>query len=352
MIFVPRITTASILVLTCMTMMACNGLSFGKDKVEAALEADFSSAYKGEDNNQLARPPNVLADVDEALLSIGTEGTDRLLPTISNARLKREGSLYWLEVDIPPQQAWDTAREFWLDQGFALEIEIPEVGIMETDWRQDRSKVLGTGIAGFLDIALERLNDTGERYRFRCRVENGDTAGTSLIFISYRAFRETVSLGKLEYDPLPRDLTLEAEMLRRLLLTFSLPRESLASLSEFQDTEVIDELYEQGDGTLTILRNQEEAWRRLLQALDRSGYTIVTRDQAAGEILIRVANPTVDSDTIGFFDRFFGNASGQPEGEPFETTIAIKEVGANRTQVVLPEGELGERITNVLIKNL
>lgn len=345
------IARAAALAAVAAAMLGCGALNM--DETDQALakvqQADFSSAG-GLEDNRLARPPNVISDVDRTLLRIENEGASRLLPTVSQARLRRDGDSFWLEVDLEPEVVWQTLRDFWTSEGFELDIEIPEAGVIETDWRQDRSRILGIGLSRYLDLALERVNDTGERYKFRSRIERGERPGTTLVFISYRAVQEVAQAIGYGFEPLPKDPTLEAEMLRRLMLRFRLDEESIARVEDFEQSAERSDIYQLESGTLTILRGREQAWLALLQALDRSGYNLVATDKDAGSVTIRTADPNIGEEDLGFFENLLGS---DPEGgEPFEATISIQPEGADRTKVVVPEGELGETIIDILVANL
>ena len=69
----------------------------------------------------------------------GTRSED--LPTTPDARIVRAGNERWLVVKATPEQAWNTSREFWQEQGFVLAIEQPQVGMMETDYAENRADV-------------------------------------------------------------------------------------------------------------------------------------------------------------------------------------------------------------------
>ena len=337
------------LVLATVFLAGCSKNGDDGKSLSEVQQADFSTATVQEEN-QLVRPPNVISEVDRTLLRIDQEGISRLLPEISKARLIREGSNFWLEVDHGVEEVWSVLRDFWQSEGFNIEIEVPETGLIETEWRQDRSKVIGVGLSRYLDLAFERVNDTGERYRFRSRIERGERPETTLVFISHRAIHEAPNPSGPQFRPLPNDPTLEAEMLRRLMLRFRLDDESIARVEDFERSAETNDLYELADGTLLILRGREQAWLLLLQALDRGGYTLVDKDQEAGSVTIRTADPTIDQEDLGFLDTLLG--TGQEDGEPFEAEIAIRSAGTDRTEVLVPEGELGESILDVLVTNI
>ena len=56
-------------------------------------------------------------------------------------KIVRAGNERWLVVKATPEQAWNTTREFWQDNGFVLAVEQPTLGIMETDWAENRADV-------------------------------------------------------------------------------------------------------------------------------------------------------------------------------------------------------------------
>src|SRR5450631_2658431 len=61
-----------------------------------------------------------------------------ILPVSSDARLARSGSERWLVVKTTQDAAWATLRDFWTKNGFVIAVEQPALGIMETDWAENR----------------------------------------------------------------------------------------------------------------------------------------------------------------------------------------------------------------------
>jgi len=64
-----------------------------------------------------------------------------VLTKVDNARIERAGQQRWLVVKTSSDKAWATAKSFWTEAGFVLNRESPEVGIMETDWAENRGKI-------------------------------------------------------------------------------------------------------------------------------------------------------------------------------------------------------------------
>src|SRR5206468_2780246 len=67
-----------------------------------------------------------------------------LLPTNSDARIARAGSERWIVAKASPEQAWSVSRQFWNDTGFVIAVEQPAIGMMETDWAENRADLPAT----------------------------------------------------------------------------------------------------------------------------------------------------------------------------------------------------------------
>ncbi len=113
-----------------------------------------------------------------------------VLPAVPNARIERAGDQRWILAKAEPAQVWPVVREFWQDLGFTLARETPEAGILETNWRDTRAAVEQAGVRGVLSKWLPGMYSTGERDRFRTRIERGVEPGTVEIYVSHRGLEE------------------------------------------------------------------------------------------------------------------------------------------------------------------
>ena len=104
----------------------------------------------------------------------GQKGTDtRLLPPDSDEsmiRTERSGTQRWLVVKSEPEIVWPIIKDFWKEMGFGIKVEVPEAGVIETDWAENRA-VTPQNI-------LLRTVSTIERDKFRTRLERGETGTT------------------------------------------------------------------------------------------------------------------------------------------------------------------------------
>lgn len=222
-----------------------------------------------------------------------------LLPKVDKVRVERSGSQRWLVVDQPADKLWDTVKDFWQETGFIVSIERPEAGVMETDWAENRAKIPDDFLRGMLGKVLDSLYSSGERDKFRTRLEGGES-GTTEIFVSHRGMEEVYTSSakdETRWQPRPPDPDLEAEMLRRLMVRLgteekraeaalaSVKVEPRAKLAKASD----------GSGTLEVQERFDRAWRRIGLALDRVGFTVEDRDRTNGLYFVRYVDPEADN---------------------------------------------------------
>ncbi|NZD55697.1 outer membrane protein assembly factor BamC [Sphaerotilus montanus] len=240
-----------------------------------------------------------------------------------DVRIERAGNQRWLVVRQTPEQVWDTLRTFWQDNGFTLVIDTPQVGVMETDWSENRAKLPTDIVSRAVGKVFDKLRDTGERDRYRTRVErNGPVTE---IYISHRGV-EQVSVERtadiLRWQSRPSDSGLEAEMLARLMLRLTGAEDSSkagsakavdaavrsvsAATAAAPRARVVDEATGM---VLQIDDNLERSWRRVGLALDRSSFTVEERDRAQSGYLVRYVDPRLaGQEEPGFFSRLFSGA--------------------------------------------
>ena len=224
-----------------------------------------------------------------------------LLPANPDARLMRAGNQRWLVVKASQEAAWSTLREFWTKNGFVVAVEQPALGIMETDWAENRAAIPQDFLQRFTSKYLSFLNDTYKRDKFRSRIERGSEAGTIEIYISHRGAEQVatkLSQGVGEdwvWAASPPNPDLEAEMLGRLMLAFGTP--ALKAEQAIAATSAPDRArIEKGSDGMTRLVVDDafdRAWRRVGLALDRTGFTVVDRDRSKGLYFVRYANPEI-----------------------------------------------------------
>jgi outer membrane protein assembly factor BamC len=261
------------------------------------------------------------------------------LPTavtsIGDIRMERAGSQRWLVINRPAEQLWDPIKDFWQESGFLLTTEQRDLGIMETDWAENRAKLPQDIIRGTIGKLLDSLYSTGELDRFRTRLERTDK-GTE-VFISHRGMEEVYSSSSKDqtiWQPRAADPELETEFLRRLMVKLGVSQEqsqALVATDAAQRTSKVSSV--NGQPVVEINESFERAWRRVGLALDRTGFTVEDRDRNAGTYFVRYVPPNPEKSEPGFFAKLFG--SSKKDEAPLKFRILVKGAGNTSTVSVL-----------------
>ncbi|MDX9706614.1 MAG: outer membrane protein assembly factor BamC [Azospira sp.] len=229
-------------------------------------------------------------------------GSSSVLPTVDNVRIERAGTQRWLVVPGTPEKHWDLVKEFWQETGFLVKLEVPEAGIIETDWAENRAKIPQDFLRNFLGRVIDSLYSSAERDKFRTRLEPGSEPGTTDIFISHRGMYEIfVSEGRdqTRWQPRPADPELEAEMLRRLMMRFGIEEKQAAVAVATSQTPPAERArIVSAAGSARVLEVNERfdrAWRRVGLALDRVGFTVEDSDRSKGLYFVRYVDPDADA---------------------------------------------------------
>lgn len=261
---------------------------------------------------------------------------------IADVRIERAGNQRWLVVDRPPEALWPSLRDFWQENGFLLTLDQPQLGLMETDWAENRAKIPQDIIRATIGKLFDNLYSTGERDKFRTRVERNASGGSD-IFISHRGMVEVYSNERKDstvWQPRPADPELEAEFLRRLMLKLGVSEEqSKAALAAGAKPpqarlETID-----GQSAVVIDENFDRAWRRVGLALDRSGFTVEDRNRSDGLYFVRYvpADAQPQKQAPGFFGRITGwfSRSDKEATQPVRYRIRVASAGERSSVTVL-----------------
>jgi len=290
-----------------------------------------------------------------------------VLPQIDKMRVERSGSQRWLVVTGNPDKVWPTVKEYWQELGFIVNLDLPDAGIMETDWAENRAKIPQDFIRSTLGALIDQAFSTAERDKFRTRLEKGAEEGTTEIYISHRGMMEVyASEGKdrTVWQPRPADPELEAEMLRRLMVRMGTEEVRAKTLMAAEPKQERAKLARAADGVgaLEMQEGFDRAWRRVGLALDRVGFTVEDRDRVKGLYFVRYVDSEADNkkkDDKGILSKLAFWRSDKPEGanQP-QYRIYVKSTGSTSSvQVLTREGgvdksETAKKILGLLFEQL
>ncbi len=304
--------------------------------------------------------------VSAAAVAQGGTASPRLAPAgpavaplqVGSVRVEKQGAQRWLVVDAAPEVLWPQLRAFWLEKGFTLTTDNAAAGVLETDWLENRSKLPNDIIRRTLGRVIDRLYDTGERDRFRTRLERTGTA--TEVYVSHRGLEEVYVGDRNEstaWRARPADAQLEAEMLAGIMTRLGARDEAAkAGVSGAPEAPARARAMADGSSSLEVDDSFDRAWRRVGLALDRSGFTVEDRDRSAGLYFVRYVDPrSAGKEEPGFFARLFGASENKG---PQRYRILIKGSGAKSAITVLAadgkadSSETARTIVSLLVKEL
>ena len=239
---------------------------------------------------------------------------------VKDMRIVRDGNQRYLVIKSASVDAlWPQIKDFWQDLGFLINVENQEAGVMETDWAENRAKIPQDIIRDTLGKVLDSLYSTGERDKFRTRLERGEN-GEVEIYISHRGAEEVLTGAQKDgtaWTPRPVDPGLEAEFLTRLMVRLGADAEGAkVAVSNAATTTAKPHAKMLKDGDFNYIEVDEgfdRAWRRVGLALDRVGFTVEDRDRSKGVYFVRYIDQDIDAKTKGasegFFSKLFGSSS-------------------------------------------
>lgn len=345
-----RLPTRCVLVLAALSLMA-GCAAFEEDKINYKSAAKAQPLEIPPDLTQLRKDSRYAIESTSATAS-GFAGARQAVKDAGTAtnnmgdvRMERSGDQRWLVVQRPADKVWDALREFWSGNGFVLSTDSADLGIMETDWAENRAKIPQDFLRRTLGKVLDGLYSSGERDRFRTRIERNAEGGVD-IYVTHRSLVEeytSPSKDRTIWVPRPANPELEIEFLRRMMVALGAPKAQSAvagatpSTAAAASTSTLSQ--HQGQPVLLLADDIDRAWRRAGLALDRSGFTVEDRDRSKGLFFVRYVAPVADKQEPGFFAKLFGDKAKGPELTRHQIRVQPRAEGGSAVHVLTQAGQ-------------
>lgn len=346
----------AVLVSLVTVLAACDSIPF----------IDNSSDYKGAGRSKpLEVPPDLTAVRTSSTYNVPgstsysaysqnqdaqeQNGPQPVLADMKNVRMVKAGQQRWLVVNAPAEKIWPVVRDFWLDQGFAVKVENPELGVIETEWLQSdaiKPKEDNRGYGEKFDAWLDKLSGFADRRKFRTRLERGEKEGTTEIYMTHRTVAGapddgknyvTTQLGVIDTgyraDAADKkntagqefDADLDAELLRRMMVKLGLDEQKADQVMTQVASDKRADVIKEPDQSVTLKLNEpfDRAWRRVGLALDRIGFVTEDKNRSEGIFYVRYADTDAE-DPIkqkkGLLERlkFWGSDEDEKSAAPVE----------------------------------
>ncbi len=273
---------------------------------------------------------------------------EAVLPAQPGITLEQDGNQRWLVVAAKPDQVWPKVREFWTSNGFALKRDDPTIGIMETDWVENRADIPQDGLRALLKKYLDILYSAPTRDRFRVRLERTADGNATEIYLTHSGVEEVAVGGASAsasntylWQRRPSNPELEAEMLNRLTVYLGASEKRAEAQQAKASTAPAGprvRLVEQGgESQLVVGEDYSRAWRLVGLALDGSNYAVEEQNRGQGLYVVEYRDPEKENQKPGDEGWLSKLAfwRSKPEAPPPGTRYRVRLAGQSGQTVVV-----------------
>lgn len=266
---------------------------------------------------------------------------------IPGMRIARDGERRWLVVEKPAPELYPQIKDFWQENGFLLVVDSPSTGIMETDWAENRAKIAQDWIRSTIGGALDSVYDTGERDKYKTRLEVSKPGETEIYITQRGAIEKCVTdttgacLSTI-WTPRPNDPELEAAFLARLMERLGMTQEQAKALvaAPLGPKTPKAKFVQEGNnkGYIELSSGFDRSWRDVGLALDRSNFTVEDRNRTEGVYFVRYVNAKDVGDTKGFFSNLF-SSKDDSKLQAKKYQVIVKSTGENSANVYVQDAD-------------
>ncbi len=291
-----------------------------------------------------------------------------VLPTIDRIQVMRDGDQRWLSIQADPEDVWFKTVAFWQENGILLLEQDPTVGIIVTDWLENRANIKSDIITDTIRKAFDGAYSAATRDQYRVRIEPGLKPGTTELYLTHRGMVEKViqspggDIERTVWNPSGSDHGLEAEMLRRLMVYMGVAdQQASRSLARRGQSDRPRSTLNRSSSqvSLTLAEDFSRAWRLTGVALDRVGFAVEDRDRSRGIYYVRYNDPMKETEDPGFLAKlaFWRDNDSNIDKESQYQVALSSEGGRTRIQVrneqgVADNSETALRILTLLHEQL
>ena len=334
-------------------LLLLGSILYGCGAIEEKRKIDYKSSGAGSRIEPLQIPPELGAiDASDQYVIPGADSTTfskyaasrggdvalartQLLPDVPGVEIGREGTYRWLVVQKPAEDIWPVISEFWLNQGFLIQAQSPETGIIETDWAEDVSQVDLGKVRSIIKNFFPGAYANPERDRFITRVERISQMETQ-IFVSHEGMSEISRREGRDWDVFwqarPRDPNIEAKMLYRMMIFLGIPEDEVVDSGLSVQTQGMATLVQtdtvEGVVALALSYPFETAWNRVNVVLLNIGASVESRDKDSGIFYVRYRDPSGKKQKKGLEKLKFWQDEKQTETLTYQIVVTGDEQGS------------------------
>lgn len=310
---------------------------------------DNYRGYEAELAKELEMPPNfIVRQTDNArMMERSMAQVDRNnisdIPAYSVEGVRVESNLVerWLEFDDKaPMQVWNSMREFLTSQGFRIEEERLDIGLIETGYVARRDIAPVEQEVGMLTRLLNSWRPetaTGVYDRFTLLVDTKSSQDQVRVYVRHHMMLADSSDTITNWSVRPYDPAMEALTLYRAMLFFGATQndafEEIRTASFYQEVIRGEEL-----SGLVLDAGLSQSWDYLQAMIYRADWQVKSQDPSAHSMWVTVPNLTASG---GFFSRLFAR------NQPIDVQLSLsRHEDSNELTLLSLETESGQTPLN------
>ena len=266
---------------------------------------------------------------------------DKILKQIVDIEVKKSGNRRWLVVDKDPDLIWELSKQFLKDNGFVIKKSNKKIGVMETDYLENKAVIPSSSLGFFKSFLSENIKNVSYVLpsvdSYKLRIEPIENYTKAEVHLSLSSMEEVVlssgisgskTVESTQWQSKEKDLALETEMLYRLMTYIggdkAIAREKILNAKE------TDKIFVQlkdglnGYAKLTFKLNLINTWDNMAWALSNLNIDMESRDANEKSFYIKAAR---EADK-GIMTRIFGE-----EGTKKVYRLQLKQINSEFTEV-------------------
>jgi outer membrane protein assembly factor BamC len=235
-----------------------------------------------------------------------------------------------------------------------LKKEDPRIGIMETDWAENRADIPEGPVRSVLKYVAGAVYSAPTRDKYRVRLERTADGGTDIYVTHYGV--EEVAVGGMgndrstttKWQPRPADPELEAEMLNRLLVYLGAADRRAATAVARADKPTgakgtrsrlttVD-----GQPALVIEAPYDRSWRLVGLALDSSNFVVEDQNRNQGRYTVEYRDIAAQPESEADKGLLSGLAFWRDKPPPKGTRYQVRLAGQGEQTMVVVQNAAGQ----------
>lgn len=214
-------------------------------------------------------------------------GEAAVLPSVQGVNIVNQGGVRYLQVAAAPEVLWSRLTGFWSTMGVSLQKDEPRIGVMETEWAENRAGLPMDWLRKAVGSVFQGVYDAGVRDKFRLRVERAG-AGTNVYVSHQRAEEVLLDNGGVKWALRPSDPELEAIILNRIVAHLGGASKE-AQVREAASVSNVSMSTVGGRPALKVGGRFSDVWLRTGVVLERQGLSVEKqrKDDGVYEVVYR-----------------------------------------------------------------